>query len=67
VFRSAGGTPNYCTRQVSNILKAPVSTVVLRHLFTKSPYISFKSIQRKMLKSGARDNLSHDLVVLQME
>jgi hypothetical protein len=38
--------------QSYTILKAPVSTVVLHHLFIKSPYISFKSTQRKMLKSG---------------
>jgi hypothetical protein len=39
------------------ILKTSVSTVVLRHLFTKSPYISSKSTQRKMLKSGAGGGL----------
>jgi hypothetical protein len=35
------------------ILKTPVSTIVPRHLFTKNPYISSKSTQRKILKSGA--------------
>jgi hypothetical protein len=39
--------------QFFTILKALVSTVVLRHLFIKSPYISSKSIQHKILKSDA--------------
>jgi hypothetical protein len=40
-------------KNISTILKAPVSTVVLHHLFIKIPYISSKSTQCKMLKSTA--------------
>jgi hypothetical protein len=39
---------------VYTILKAPVSTVIF---FKKSPYIFFKSTQRKMLKSGGGGGL----------
>jgi hypothetical protein len=38
--------------------KAPVSTVILRHLFKKNPYIFFKSTQRKILKMVSKINSS---------